>query len=492
MMRNYFRASPLTFSVAIMLVFLAACSSPEADEAEEVGEGPTEWDRGLPPTSVLPVVGGMWPARGTIHIHTPYSHDACDGLGYDEETGKIDEDCLEELRFGACKTRQDYLSLTDHPSFMSSQPFEDLFLVRRDEDELVLDEGGSPIAAWWQCDNGHRVLVRVGFEAGLMPIGLSGHTSDDVEERHRLYRSRTVEAVEELREVGGFVVIPHPEGWSIEEIRELEPDGIEFYNMHANIDPTIRGPLLGVPPMEPIEILFEVVFEPDESLVPDVAGLGVIELFDAHLERWHAVSLDRPTLGVAANDAHQNVLSDPTTDGERIDSFRRIMRWFNNYLLLPEGAKPSPETIRDAKRARRSYMAFDVVCTPAGVDLLLEDADGDIVGRMGDLVSLSGADAGDLTIHASMPVCHGGWARAGRKPDVNMTLVRVHGDGGEPVVEVLASGDGDLAVSLPGPGMYYYRVDVMPTHLLNWLGQNRYEYLREVPWVLTNALHVEL
>ena len=47
---------------------------------------------------ILEVRRGLLPARGIIPLHSPYSHDACDGDPRDEFTGAVDEDCLGDLR----------------------------------------------------------------------------------------------------------------------------------------------------------------------------------------------------------------------------------------------------------------------------------------------------------------------------------------------------------------------------------------------------------
>jgi hypothetical protein len=471
-----------------MAVAYMACGERTVDPPEDEGpEGPTEWQRTLPATDALGSVRGLRPVRGIVHLHSPFSHDACDGDGYLGE-GAIDEDCLVDLRRAACETRQDFLMITDHPAHMSFQDFEELLLVRGEDDALIRDGDGNPVAASWSCDDGRRILVQIGFESALMPVGMQRHVSGTVDARHAIYRGRDDASVAALRaEAEAFVIIPHTESWTVEELRAIAPDGVELYNLHANVDPNIRAERLGLPGFDAIAGLAPFLFEPETAPEPDLAALAFLDLMDPHLERWHAVSLDRPTLGVAGSDAHQNILADPMGDGERGDSYRRLMRWFNNYFLLPEDAPITPATLRTAMEARRAYVAFDVLCTPAGVDLRLEDEGGAVVAGIGEVASLQGS----LSIRAPAPTCHGGWAQAGFAPELKMRLVRVQGTGEAPVVEVIAEGDGDLAAEVPGPGMYYLRVALTPTHFESWLGVDPDAYLRAFPWVVTNAIHVE-
>ena len=72
-----------------------------------------------------------------------------------------------------------------------------------------------------------------------------------------------------------------------------------------------------------------------------------------------------------------------------------------------------------------------------------------------------------------------------------MTVYRVTGTAEAPVATTLAQGHGDLTVKVPGPGMYYEEVDLMPTHLEKWMGPDPDPYLHAFPWVVTNGITVE-
>ncbi len=78
------------------------------------------WDPGLPATSSLyEARRGLRTVRGPIHIHSPYSHDACDGHGFAD--GQLDQACLDDFRHGICTTHQDFVMLTDHANFFAQQ-----------------------------------------------------------------------------------------------------------------------------------------------------------------------------------------------------------------------------------------------------------------------------------------------------------------------------------------------------------------------------------
>ena len=40
------------------------------------------------------------------------------------------------------------------------------------------------------------------------------------------------------------------------------------------------------------------------------------------------------------------------------------------------------------------------------------------------------------------------------------------------------------------PGVYRARIDIVPTHLAGFLGDDPDTYIHEFPWVYTNPLHI--
>ena len=85
------------------------------------------------------------PARGIVHLHSPYSHDACDGMPR-SATGVPNEPCLEHLRAALCTARIDYAALTDHDDSMADEDYLALFHTRPG-DAAVLDSSGAQIAS---------------------------------------------------------------------------------------------------------------------------------------------------------------------------------------------------------------------------------------------------------------------------------------------------------------------------------------------------------
>src|SRR6185436_12796965 len=165
---------------ALVWAFVAACGAAAACGDDGGGGAPDAaalpaWRMDLAPSSEMGERRGLEPARGIIHLHSPYSHDACDGQPRIDETGPIDEDCLADLRAGLCTTRMDFAALSDHDATMADEAFEDLLLVRDDDQLVMVDD--QPIASRMACDGGGQVLVTVGSENPIMPIMLDRHVT---------------------------------------------------------------------------------------------------------------------------------------------------------------------------------------------------------------------------------------------------------------------------------------------------------------------------
>src|SRR5690606_37463717 len=128
-----------------------------------------------PLSAVIDGPRGWVPLRAIVHLHSPYSHDACDGAGWVD--GALDEDCLADLRQGLCDAAIDVAFLTDHPSHAADQPFADLLLARAGDQPLHRGEVvvGNRVA----CASGHEVGWLPGVEDALMPVGLDRHVHDD-------------------------------------------------------------------------------------------------------------------------------------------------------------------------------------------------------------------------------------------------------------------------------------------------------------------------
>lgn len=424
-------------------------------------------------TDELQTARGLRPARGIIHLHSVYSHDACDGRP--QPGGKINEPCLQDLRRGICETKQDYVMLTDHLATMVDQDFEDLFLMR-DGDQPV-KRGGKIVASLMDCGEGRHAVVMVGTEVDLGPVGLEEHAAESPESRETAYDRTDPAWVESLHNLGAVVWVPHTENKDLEWLRSVPVDAMEVYNLHANIDPDIRKDYLGLSPLGAIFSLIPFLDKSPEGPHPDLALLGFFSENTNAIEKWNDLLRGKRISGVAGSDIHQNVFFFKLRDGERGDGYRRLMHWFSNHVLVSE---VTDLTVKEALRVGRSYSAFEVLGVPDGFDFHARS--GARTYEMGESVPLGSG----LELVVKAPRVHG-LGRADERPSLRMVLL---GIGTEGAAEV-ASGSDDLAYAVTKRGAYRAEVRITPNHLKGWLGEMEAALIHEYLWIYSNPIYIE-
>jgi hypothetical protein len=286
-------------------------------------------------------------------------------------------------------------------------------------------------------------------------------------------------------------------------------DGMEVYNLHANIDPKIRGPYLGLDPLGAIAGLAPwLAGRPVEEggPEPDLAFLGFlsanqaqIDKFDTLLGEGHHLS---PTLG---SDIHENTLKEPLADGERGDGYRRLMRWFTNHLLVPQAARPlSTRVLRDALAAGRIYGVFELFGSPEGFDFYAT-AGGAMAGKIYELGDTAPLGA---VLRVALPHPFPSQLR-GSEPllrvSVRHVALRGPGSGGPPnppSSEVLTrsfsiddlAANATLALDIDSaaraPGAYRVEVYIVPRHLLHLVGENAAQFAHEYPYLYSAPIYV--
>lgn len=438
------------------------------------------WQKTLPPATVLAtgMDRGLVPARGIVHLHSPYSHDACDGMPRDA-SGAPNEPCLEHLRAALCADQIDFAALTDHDDTMADEDFTTLFSMR-DGDEAVMDAMGQQIASRITCDDGHHVLVTIGSENDLMPIMLDRHVTGTVQERHDIYNGTDATAIAAMRDAGALLWVAHTEQHPTDQLNTIEPDGIELYNLHANLDPDIREQYLGLDSAGAIAAAVEFADTNEGGPEPDLALLGFLTPNQPALTRWNDLLAEgRHVPATAGSDAHENALPVTLADGERGDSYRRVLRWFSNIVLVDN--PDDPAAIEAALAGGQVFTLFEIMGTPEGFDVYATGGSGTI-----ELGGSAPFDATHLVVH--VPTVRG-LDPSLPAPEIHATVLRAAA--GAP--EIVASGEGpELDVALPGPGAYRVEVAITPHHLgpyLRDLGPDFAE--QELPWIYTSAIYLE-
>lgn len=408
--------------------------------------------------AVTSPAGRAW-KRGLVHLHSPYSHDACDGNGMPD--GGINEECLQDQRDGLCATRMDFAFMTDHPDFAAYQAYDDMLLPRED-DELLVD--GKRMT----CPDGHVVTLMPGIEDELMPIGLNRQVSEDAEESSRIYNDSDQEAFTEDIAAGALVMQAHTEGQDIETLLARQAMGLtgtEMFNLHAMVDPTKREEDLGLDAYGYLDELGPFITGTTNA-EPDLGFLGVYQQQDVSIERWDALNAVGLVVGTAGTDAHENAIPSIMSDGERVDSYRRMMIWFDNVALV-DGT--DPQDYEDAVAAGRLFIAFEILGEPGSWDV-----------HYGDLEFGGEAPLGDELV-VSCPTLSPQSPQQGDPPEIT---VAVYKDG--------VAWQDDCGTFTPDePGVYRAVATITPHHLSGFLDDQQ-ALIKPTPWLYSNAMRIGL
>lgn len=415
---------------------------------------------------------GLTPARGINHLHSPYSHDACDGMPRDAN-GAPNEPCLQHLRAALCTTHIDFANLTDHDDSMADEDFATLFSMR-DGDEPVM-VGGNQVASRITCDDGHQVLVTIGTENDLMPVMLDHHVPGTVDERHAIYNGTDATAIAAMRDAGALVWVAHTEQHPHDELMRIVPDGIEVYNLHANLDPKIRGPYLGLDPAGAIENAVEFADTNEGHPEPDLALLSFLTPNMPAITHWNELLADgRKIPATAGSDAHENALPVMLADGERGDSYRRVLRWFSNVVLVADPKDPTQ--IEAALKAGRLFVVFEMMGTPLGFDVHAGSAELGDEAPVGSMLEVTIPSIRNLD--PSLPA-----------PEIKATVWFIDASGAS--VEATGEMPGSVVhVPMTKPGAYRVEISIVPHHLGPYLRDLGTAFAdQELPWIYASPIY---
>ena len=455
----------------IAVALLAGCGGTTAPPALPA------WDKTLPEASVMGVRRGLTPARGIVHLHSPYSHDACDNNP--RPNGLPDEKCLGDLRTALCIDHIDFADLTDHDDTMADEDFTKLFSMRGSDQPVM--RGADQIASRILCDDGHQVLVTVGGENDLMPIMLDHHVPGTVQERHDIYNANDAAASAAYRAAGGLVWVAHTESKSLDTLHTVTPDGIEVYNLHANIDPKIRQDWLGLPSADAIASAVNFADTQPGHPEPDLALLAFLTPNLPAIDKWQTLLGEGTKITVTAgSDAHQNALPVTLADGERGDSYRRVLRWFGNEVLVAD--PHDVDQIKAGLKAGRVYATFELFGTPEGFDTFATTPGGQTIELGGTVPAAQGAV---LTVNVPTVL---GLDPTLPAPTITGKVTWINNTG----AHELARGTGTFQANMGAPGAYRVEITITPSHLgpyLGDLGSGMAE--TELPWIYTSPIYVQ-
>lgn len=475
--------APRGLACAISVVALSACTDERLSPAPPRAAA---WAPGTTLPSAREVAPrGMLDLRGLIHAHSVYSHDACDGEPWDETTGAIDEACFGDFRRDICRVAHDFVMLTDHGDRFSWTEFPDVLLHRPDRGDRLVERAAQPVANWLRCDDGVSpdgahgdVLVLAGNESAMMPVGLEGHVAETEEARDAIYGTVDATNVAALQAQGAVVLAQHTEDWEPEQLVALGLDGFEMYNLHAN---TIAG-AGGV--IELISLLAKGQEIPaSDRPHPDLVFLNIVNEDERYLSRWGEVLAGGHQLVTTiGTDCHRNTFPQLLDDGERIDSYRRMMSWMSNHLLVRPEADGGWDDrhLKEALASRRLYGAFEVMGFPEGFDFHAESTAG--ITEMGDVVTVDG----QTHLVAKMPQIRD-LDPTVEPPAKTLVLHRAVSGGWEQIAQSTEDLDHPVSVS----GAYRVEVRLEPRHLRDALGTFAELADRSFVWIYSNAIFVK-
>lgn len=414
---------------------------------------------------------GFLDRKGLVHAHSIYSHDACDGKPHDD-AGVYNQDCLADFRRDICTAKHDFVFLTDHGDSFRDNQFPDVLLYRPALGDSLVTHGGGPTANQLACAGADPVLIMAGTETATMPVGLERHLDN-----RALYSSMDDSAINAAKDAGAVALVAHTEDWTPEQLISMPLDGFEMYNLHRNS-------------LQNIGIAAELVFGKVE--MGDFDGLPHPDAFftaftldDAtYFSTWGTV-FARGTKRVTTmgTDCHRNSFPQKLQDGERIDSYRRMMIMFGNHLLVRPNADGSfdDRSLKEALRARRLYGTFDFLGSPEGFDFFASE--GTVTKEMGDTTRIAAGTVFEVkTPHVR------DLDPAAPAPTITTKLFRAKEGGWD---EVASTTEPTLRFVPSQPGAYRAEVRIVPTHLRPFIGK-RNDFIRaDRPWVMANAIWVE-
>ena len=165
---------------------------------------------------------------------------------------------------------------------------------------------------------------------------------------------------------------------------------MEIYNLHANIDPSIRAEHLGLPPLEPLGALLRLVPGLAGNAPPSHPELAILTFLTESpaVRTWDTLLAEGRRLhGVLGLDSHQNSVPIPLIDGDTGDSYRRMLHGFSEHVLVSEDAPRDDLRIKNAVRAGRYHLVFDVMGVPDGFEFFAVESGTRV--EQGGTVSLS-------------------------------------------------------------------------------------------------------
>ncbi len=399
--------------------------------------------------------------------------------------GSISESCLSDLRSSFCSNHVDFAFISDHPNNFEYHEIPELLSLKTG-DALINNSGTATANQMSPCSDNFSPVYTVGFEnnKGLMALGMNQHLDASQSVRDSLYNQQSLTVRNQLYEqAGALVVIPHTESQTVSAIEAIQPDAIEIYNIHANIDPKIRLNYLGLSPFGGISKVAAYSMDPYHQLNSDFAFFAFFKISQIYFNIWDQLIADNyHVTGLVGTDAHENIPGLYDSSGERLDSHRRLVRFISNYVLLKT---MTVDSVKDAIRSGQTSLVVEGISVPSGMDFFGNE--GTTIVEIGHTASLASSN-GSVMLTAKMPSIQGGVPAGTQSPGIRMELRKVQPGGSDQVVA--SSSSGDLVYNATSAGAYRLQVYIVPRHLKIYLGGLFSQADSEYTWIVTNHIFV--
>jgi hypothetical protein len=264
--------------------------------------------------------------RGAIHVHSYISHDS---LGSPEE-----------IIQAAKEAGLNFIVMTDHDT------------------SRIFEEGMEG----WQ----ENILVIRGMEmikgchgtadlcTSLLAIGIHEYLD------HRPLTFQQV--LEDVHRQGGLAFVAHPKGWQDWSLEAIT--GMEIYDVLDDVmDKKWKFP----------KFFFDVLYS--YRKYPQEVFLSIQDYPAWHLQKWDQINRTQRMVGIAGNDAHQNV----KVLGKQLDPYSLSFRFVTTHVLAD---KLDEAGILSALKEGHAYVAFDLFSDATGFLFTLSEGSHRII--MGD------------------------------------------------------------------------------------------------------------
>jgi len=407
-------------------------------------------------------------------------------------------------------------------------------------DKLV-QHNNQPIASLMKCPGGHQVLISAGFEAKhMMPLGLHRQLTEDkyyggVDDQDPM--TWINEQVKALKDHGAVVSMVHSEEKDI-SASTIDKGGfevMEWYNIHANFSVILDKDIikLDIENIPRLTSLLTTLVNLKDFLLgttngphPDLIYLTILNSLPwSGFEKWQQVVKSRPITGVLGSDIHQNVSIDASicngpigqlacttainlvadslgikipaivsqllisggkivlSDGDRIDSYQRLMRWMENRTLVDQQDQLK---VQQALREGRNYGVFTIFGDPQGFSFTANNAA--TTYQLGDKPTAPVT----FNVIAPKPRFVAGppfTTTEALSAKIRLKFIRID-DQGMKIVSEVDSFQNIFQTQITKPGAYYVELWIKPTHLLTALGTVKALADKEYLWVITNPIYL--